>query len=177
VLVVEAPERSGALITARYAMEMGREVMALPGRVDQENASGCHRLLRDGAALIRDLDDVLEALGPAALPEPEAEDAHAASPPPDIRAAHAPTGEPASAGEESGALFEPPAPSPSPEARREAAILAALSDEPTHIDQICVATGLPVHEVSSALMILELKRRVRQQPGKLFLRAETPGSS
>jgi len=65
VIVVEAPVRSGAMITARLAADFNREVMAVPGPVDLETSRGCHRLLRDGAALIESWSDVVEALGDA----------------------------------------------------------------------------------------------------------------
>src|SRR4029078_8740179 len=70
LIVVEASERSGALISARHAMEQGRDVFAMPGRVDSRVSTGCHRLLRDCAKLIKTIDDVLEELGPLATPTP-----------------------------------------------------------------------------------------------------------
>lgn len=74
VLVVEAPVRSGALITAQQALELGREVFAIPGRIDQESSAGCHALLRSGATLVRDMADLLEGLRPVDDMIPEAQE-------------------------------------------------------------------------------------------------------
>ena len=68
VVIIEANRKSGALHTARHAMEQGREVMAIPGRIDSFASDGCNDLIRDGATLIRNVDDVIEALGPLVEP-------------------------------------------------------------------------------------------------------------
>jgi len=68
VVVVEAATRSGALNTASWAASLGIDVLAFPGDVDRTVAAGCNALIRDGATLVRDHDDVLEAIGIAALP-------------------------------------------------------------------------------------------------------------
>jgi DNA processing protein len=80
VIVVEASQQSGALITARHAMEQGREVFAVPGRIDTTTSRGCHALIRDGAKLIESPEDVLDELGPLVQPTPLADGRVIASP-------------------------------------------------------------------------------------------------
>ena len=141
VLVVEAGKRSGALITASSAAEQGKDVFALPGRVDTPFTAGTHRLIQDGAKLVHSLEDILDEY-------------------PDVGLAR--LGGPAQA---EGVL--PLGPQLDPQ---EEAILGALDGEPLTADQIAERTGLSVPAVASQLTLLELKRRVRAVPGQRFAR-------
>jgi DNA processing protein len=143
VIVVEASERSGALISARHAMEQGREVFAVPGSVDSRTSRGCHRLIRDGAKLVESVDDVLEELGPLATPTPLAGDL-------DREIRH-----PAEL-----QLNEP-----------EQAILAAIGDEPVIIDDVVAQTGLAVPNVLATISVLEMRRLIRRVSGNRVIRA------
>ncbi|WP_254513109.1 DNA-processing protein DprA [Anatilimnocola floriformis] len=134
-IVVEADKTSGALITARMANEQGREVFAVPGRVDNRMAHGCHHLIRDGAKLIESVDDVLEELGPLASPA-KSDDGREIRHPVELQ-------------------LNP----------QEQAVLAAIGDEPSLIDDVIVSSCLPVPRVLSTLSVLEMKRLVRRVSG------------
>ncbi len=140
VLVIEAAERSGALISARHAMEQGRDVFALPGRVDNRNSRGCHRLIRDGAKLVENIDDVLAELGPLATPTTI--DA--------TMTIHHPA---------ELSLNE-----------REQTVLQAIDQEPTSIDEIVRKTGFPVQQILATISVLEMRRLVRRVSGSVLIR-------
>jgi DNA processing protein len=140
VVVVEAALQSGALITARHALEQGREVFAVPGPVDSRASRGCHRLIRDGAKLVETADDVLEELGPlmAAAPRPD------------------------------GPPIHHPAELLLNEAEQR--ILAAIGTSATAIDQIIADCGLPTPQVLSTLSVLEMRRLIRRLSGNYAMR-------
>jgi len=141
IIVVEAARNSGALHTARHAMEQGREVMAVPGRVDSLASEGCHDLIRDGVTLIRNVDDVMESLGPLVNPV-KSDD----------------KGEIHSLRELS--LNE-----------REREVLNLITNDPQHIDEVLRATDIEPSRVLATLTVLEMKRMIRRLPGSMLIRA------
>lgn len=84
VVVIEASDKSGTLITARHAGEQGRDVLAVPGPVDAAASVGCLQLIRDGATLVRDADDVLEAIDGVPLRAGGGNRETASTPPPEL---------------------------------------------------------------------------------------------
>lgn len=126
VLVVEAGETSGALITTNLALEQNREVFAIPGSILSPVSRGTNRLIQEGAKLVLDYTDILEELNLTAL-------AHQM----EIREVI-------------------------PASDTESQLLKQLSAEPTHIDEVCRSSGLPIATVSSTLAMMELKGLVKQ---------------
>ncbi|MCC6491991.1 MAG: DNA-protecting protein DprA [Pirellulales bacterium] len=139
-IVVEAADRSGALITARHAMEQGREVFALPGPVDSPGSAGPHKLLRDGAKLVTCVDDVLEELGPLAEAAPD----HRGG---SIRVAA------------ELKLNE-----------LEHAVLQAIEPAGTYLDAVAATCQMPIHRVLATISVLESRRLVRKLGGNRVAR-------
>jgi len=141
-VVVEAHLSSGALITTNFAAEYGRQVFAVPGRIDSPRSKGCHELIKNGAKLCEGAEDILsefEYLFPAT------------NRPPGVN--------------ETGVL---PALSLTENEQR---VYDALADEEMNVDEVIRQCGLPASAVSVALLSLEMKRLVRQLPGKIFLKS------
>jgi DNA processing protein len=152
VLVIEAGLNSGTLITARKAAEQGRDVFALPGSLNNPMAKGCHRLIREGARLVETAADIMQELGPVAA-ELQME----------IRQRL----------EQAGVTVEkkPPADDNLLEDSDYLTVWEALSHDPKPVDIIIEQTGLSASEVSSMLLMMELKGMVLKQGNGRYLRA------
>lgn len=140
-VVVEANLTSGALITAHFATDYGRQVFAVPGRIDSPRSKGCHELIKTGAKLCEGAEDILtefEYLFPRTNRPP--------------------------APNETGVL-------PAIElSENEQKVYAVLNNEELGIDEVIRHSGLPTSAVSVCLLGLEMKRLIRQLPGKLFVK-------
>ena len=138
VLVVEAARRSGTLITARMAGQQGRDVFALPGRVDSPTSQGTNELIRGGATLVGGLDDILAQLGRVGSvmtpPQPTAEQRIAAAGPDET----------------------------------EQKLLDALGDGALGLDEVVRRTGLETGKVAAGMTMLAIKGLVAQRPGGVF---------
>ncbi len=137
-VVVEATAKSGALITANYALEQNREVFAVPGNVGSPYSRGSHRLIKEGARLVESASDILEELCFQTATEEQLTLAGA------------------------GLLPELTA--------IEKKLLDLIPYQPMHIDNIIQQSGVKASETSALLLSLELKKLIRQSPGKYFMR-------
>jgi DNA processing protein len=155
---VEAAERSGSLITARFALEQGREVFAVPGVAQSMRSKGTHRLLRQGAKLVESVEDVLEEIRPLIRP------AHLASG--ETNPVMLPKVEKSGSPDPGSASGAGPLPQGSPE---ETLLLRILDKVPKHIDEVAQEANLPVQRAAAMLLELELKGLVTQLPGKYFI--------
>ena len=144
VVVVEAADRSGALITAGFAGDLGREVFAVPGRITSPTSAGAHRLIQDGAKLVTCWQDIVSE-----LPEPWRRA---------VRGPLAPTGEQRQLenGSDEGRMFRLLAP-----------------DEPQHIEQLITRAGLDPARAAALLVTLELGGWARQLAGQRWVSLET----
>ena len=158
-LVIEAGEKSGALITAKFANDEGREVMAVPGSILSPQARGCNRLIQDGAKAVLDVQDILEEVNvraPASRQVVQRQPTQSQMPLPGLAQATGanPNGSPS-------AVNSTPVSAP-PLSQEEALLLQHLSSEPAHVDAIRRSAGLSIAAVSSTLAVLELKGLAKQ---------------
>jgi DNA processing protein len=135
VLVIEGDVNSGAMITADRALEQNREVFAVPGSILSPASRGTNRLIKEGAKLVNDVQDILEELNLTMIPRQL----------------------------EMREIV--------PENETESLIMKYLSHEPTHIDEVCRSSSLPIATVSSTLAMMELKGIVRQMGGMNYILA------
>jgi DNA processing protein len=141
VLVVEAAEDSGSLITVDHALDQGRAVFAVPGPIHQEQSKGTHALIQEGAKLVMDVNDIFRELGdPAASEVMRARRTSALiAHPPDLTA-------------------------------EEATLMEHLSFTPLHVDALVRDTGISARRLSELLLVLEMKGLVSQAPGHCYFK-------
>jgi len=180
VVVVEAAEDSGSLITARSALDQGREVFAVPGPIDAPLSRGPHGLLKQGAKLVETVADIIEELLPqleGSSLETLLDQDRAISHPPgrplaisELGVPRAPgrvldPGSAAGAGKRRSFSSEPPNLTPD-----ERIVYALISETPVHIDELMELSRLAPAAVAGALVELELKSAVRRMPGQQYIR-------
>lgn len=172
-VVVEAPKKSGSLITASLALDQGRDVYAVPANFDAASSEGCNALIQNGAKLIRGVEDITEEYADLydftpihRVPLAEAKEPEKRTPKSKAKASvqAAPAEEKRETLEQ---VFAPKKKAPEGDASEHDALLAAMEGV-THIDTILARTGLQMHQALAQLTLLELLGKVRQLPGKQF---------
>ena len=152
IVVVEAAKNSGALITADFALEQGREVFAVPGKISSLTSEGTHSLIKDGARLVQGAEDIMEELGLREI-EPmvdkDRQDREEKISKKTVRYVY-------------NSLTDD-----------ERKIYKILSDEPLYIDDLVKGSNVEPGKASKILLGLELKRLIKELPGKQFIRLES----
>jgi len=139
VVVVEATEKSGSLITAGLALEQGREVFAVPGEAGASRSRGTHRLIRQGAKLVERVEDIVEEIAPQLLERAGAEQLQI------------PLALPSDLGTDAKTIF------------------GLIAERALQIDEVIEASRLPAAKVSQILLDLEIRGLLKQLPGKRFI--------
>ncbi len=144
VLIVEAARNSGALITTDFALEQGKEVFAIPGRLNSSTSQGTNQLIKQGAKLIDNVEEIIEELAP-----------------------HFKNLQRERRKEFKEEIFETNL------TYEETKIYNTLSLEPKHLDDILIEVGLPIPKIISLLLNLEMRHLIKQLPGKLFVKIDS----
>jgi DNA processing protein len=152
IVVVEAAKNSGALITTDFALEQGREVFAVPGKISSITSAGTHGLIKDGAKLVQSAEDIMEELGLREVSPMAGKDRELA--------------EEKVAKKTARYVYN----SLTDDERR---VYKILSDEPLYIDDVMKESGVELSKASKVLLALELKRLIKELPGKRFIRTES----
>ncbi|MFA7683423.1 MAG: DNA-processing protein DprA [Syntrophales bacterium] len=149
VLVVEAGERSGSLITAKFALEQNREVFAIPGAIDAPGSKGPHKLLKEGAILVETIDDILDVIAPHLDRISDYPSVSQEMP------------------EKTGKILQTEAPRPELTGD-EKALWSQLRGSPKEVDELIGSTGLACQTVQRLLTMLEVKGYIQKMPGSKY---------